>query len=82
MGERKVFGDGMVSKGVYVNQGDLLAARPEFTHASAKELERAGVRASIVARKYRNGYGAKGCRKADGRSKDAGTTTNGSATNG
>jgi len=32
---------------------------------NAKELEQAGVRASIVAMKCRNGQGAKGCRKAD-----------------
>jgi hypothetical protein len=38
MGERKVFGDGMVRKGVYVNQGDLLAARPVFMQTNAEEL--------------------------------------------
>jgi len=49
-----VVGDGMVWKVEYVKQGDLYAGK-----------RRAGVRASIVAMKRRNGRGAKGGRKVD-----------------
>ena len=51
---RQVVGDGMVRKVVYVKQGDL-----------GSEESCPGVRALIVARKRRNGRGAKGGRKAD-----------------
>ena len=51
---RKVFGDGMDQKTRYVKQGDLSGCENQ-----------AGVRALIVARKRRNGRGAKGRRKVD-----------------
>lgn len=47
-------GDGMVWKVEYVKQGDLY-----------EEETRAGVRASIVALRRRNGRGAKGGREVD-----------------
>jgi hypothetical protein len=49
-----VFGDGMERKTRYVKQGDLSGSENQ-----------AGVRALIVARKRRNGRGAKGRRKVD-----------------
>ena len=49
-----MFGDGMVWKVEYVKQGDLYVGK-----------RRAGVRASIVALKRRNGRGAKGGREVD-----------------
>jgi hypothetical protein len=49
-----VFGDGMVWTVECVKQGDLYAGK-----------RRAGVRASIVAMRRRNGRGAKGGRKVD-----------------
>ena len=51
---RKVFGDGMDRKTRCVKQGDLTGSENQ-----------AGVRAPIVARKRRNGRGAKGRRKVD-----------------
>ena len=54
-GEHRVVGDGMVWKVEYVKQGDLCAGKRRA----------AGVRASIVALKRRNGRGAKGGRKVD-----------------
>jgi hypothetical protein len=51
---RMVFGDGMDRKTRCVKQGDLSGCENQ-----------AGVRALIVARKRRNGRGAKGRRKVD-----------------
>jgi hypothetical protein len=48
-----------------VNQGDLLATKTEFMDEVPEEPRRAGVRALIVARKLRNGSGAKERRKVD-----------------
>ena len=69
----------MVRKGVRVNQGDLPMDETRVHAPSAEELESAGVRASIVAKKYRNGYGAKGCRKVEVQNTDDATKTSGSA---
>jgi hypothetical protein len=56
----------MVRKAMRVNQGDLLAERETvFMDESPEEPSRAGVRALIVARKLRNGSGAKERRKVD-----------------
>jgi hypothetical protein len=56
----QVIGDGMVRKGVHVNQGDL-HWRQDGVHAQkSRRAAGAGVRAPIVARKLRNGSGAKG----------------------
>jgi len=57
----------MVKKAIRVNQGDLLADE-NGVHGEKKNPEeprRAGVRAPIVAKKHRNGSGAKGRRKVD-----------------
>ena len=56
----RVVGDGMGTKGVYVKQGDLFGVRTVFVRAG-----RAGVRASVVARKRGNARGAKGRRKVE-----------------
>ena len=42
-----------------------MQTKPEFMDESPEEPERAGVRALIVAKKLRNGSGAKGRRKVD-----------------
>jgi len=55
----------MVRKVVYVKQGDLSGRRTEFMSQKAPKSRRAGVRALIVARKRRNGRGAKGGREVD-----------------
>jgi hypothetical protein len=55
----------MVGKAIDVNQGDLLADEEGVHGPSPEEPRRAGVRAFIVARKLRNGSGAKGRRKVD-----------------
>ncbi len=53
-------------KAIYVKQGDLCGIRSVFMVLLApEEPNRAGVRASIVVLKRRNGRGAKGCRKMD-----------------
>jgi hypothetical protein len=53
-------------KAIGVNQGELLDKEPVFMQEStAKELDRAAVRASVVAKKRRNGCGAKGRRKVE-----------------
>ena len=62
---REVVGGGMVRKVVYVKQGDLSGRRTEFMSQKAPKSRRAGVRALIVARKRRNGRGAKGGREVD-----------------
>ena len=57
-------GDGMVKKAVHVKQGDLPENEmPVFMLTEPKSRARAGVRAAIVARRRRNGRGAKGRRK-------------------
>lgn len=48
----------------YMNQRDLSGSWAVFMR-KAEEPQRAGVRAAIVARKHRNGCGAKGGRKVD-----------------
>ena len=48
-----------------MNQGELLVKEPEFMQKDAEELERAAVRAFVVARKRRNGRGAKGRREVE-----------------
>ena len=59
-----MIGDGMIVMAVHVKQGDLSADETEeFMLTEPKNRARAGVRAAIVARKRRNGRGAKGCRK-------------------
>lgn len=55
----------MVRKATRVNQGDLLAKETVFMDHWSRRAGRAGVRAPIVARKARNGGGAKGRRKVD-----------------
>jgi hypothetical protein len=61
-----VVGDGMISKAVHVKQGDLSVNEiPEFMLAEPKSRGRTGVRAAIVARKRRNGRGAKGRREVN-----------------
>ncbi len=55
-GVRRVVGDGMVAKAVYINRGDLSGGE-----------SRAGVRAPIVAPKRGNARGAKGRRKVEAR---------------
>jgi hypothetical protein len=50
----------MAEKATRVNQGDLFAKRAGVHGPSPEEPEGAGVRASIVAEKLRNGSGAKG----------------------
>ena len=51
---------------IYVKQGDLCGVRSVFMVLYApEEPSCAGVRASIVVLKRRNGRGAKGCRKMD-----------------
>jgi len=52
-------------KAEYMNQGELLVKEPEFMQKDAEELERAAVRAFVVARKRRNGRGAKGRREVE-----------------
>ena len=53
-------------KAMCVKQGDLCGVRSVFMVPCApEEPNRAGVRASIVVLKRRNGRGAKGCRKMD-----------------
>jgi len=67
-GMHRMAGDGMEIKGYSdVNQGDL-QNRESFV----------GVRAAIVAKKYRNGYGAKGGRKIDANSRHGWKETYGS----
>ena len=46
-----------------VKQGDLLAAETEFMPEEGRRAGRAGVRAPIVARNWRNGQGAKGAQE-------------------
>lgn len=68
MGTLWVTGDGMVKTAVHVKQGDLLRRGVDGVHAQSEPKSRerrAGVRALIVARKRRNGRGAKGGRKVD-----------------
>jgi len=65
MEAREVGGDGMVRKVVYVKRGDLSGRRTAFMNRKVPKSRRAGVRALIVARKRRNGRGAKGGRKVD-----------------
>jgi len=48
-----------------VNQGDLCGPRTAFMPQQEPKSRRAGVRASVGARKRRNGRGAKGRRKVD-----------------
>ena len=62
----------MVWKARYVKQGDLPGGygRCSWT-ARSRRAGPAGVRASIVARKRRNGRGAKGCRKVEAVTTDA-----------
>ena len=58
----------MVATAVHVKQGDLLCRAVDGVHAheEPKSRERrAGVRALIVARKRRNGRGAKAGREVD-----------------
>ena len=55
----------MVKKATRVNQGDLLAERDGVHGRQSRRAVGAGVRAFIVARKSRNGDGAKGRRKVD-----------------
>jgi len=53
----------MVRKDVHVNQGDL-CRRENGVHAQqSRRANGAGVRAPIVARKLRNGSGAKGAQE-------------------
>ena len=68
MGTLWVTGDGMVETAVHVKQGDLLGREVDGVQAQREPKSRerwAGVRALIVARKRRNGRGAKGGRKVD-----------------
>src|SRR5712664_2315445 len=60
---RQVIGDGMVRKAARVNQGDLFAERVGVHGPSPEEPKQAGVRAPVVARKLRNGSGAKGAQE-------------------
>jgi len=46
-----------------VNQGDLLVQEPEFKPEEGRRTGRAGVRAPVVAKKWRNGHGAKGAQE-------------------
>ena len=56
----------MVRKTWYAKQGELSEAEAAFILPNGeRRAGRAAVRASIVARKARNGVGAKGCRKVD-----------------
>ena len=55
----------MVRKAARVNQGDLLVGKSGVHANQCRRTEQAGVRASIVAMKRRNGRGAKGRRKAE-----------------
>ena len=59
-------GDGMVRKVECVKQGDLSGVRSEFK-PECRRAARAGVRASIVAKKRGNARGAKGRREEDAR---------------
>ena len=54
----------MVRKGVPVNQGDLRTDRTGVHGRSPEEPGWAGVRAPIVAKKPRNGGGAKGAQES------------------
>jgi hypothetical protein len=53
-------------KAEYMNQGELPGKEPEFMQHAAEELERAAVTAFVVAKKRRNGCGAKGRREVEG----------------
>jgi hypothetical protein len=57
----------MVWKVEYVKQGDLPDGSRKVVHLESRPIPkaRAGVRASIVVLKRRNGRGAKGSRKVD-----------------
>jgi hypothetical protein len=56
----------MVRKAVRVNQGDLLTEKRRSSWMrNPEEPQGAGVRALIVAKKSRNGDGAKGRREVD-----------------
>jgi RNA-directed DNA polymerase len=46
-----------------VNQGDLSVQEPAFRPDEDRRAGRAGVRAPTVARKWRNGHGAKGAQE-------------------
>lgn len=48
-----------------VNQGTLRGTKTAFMLGNEPKNRRAGVRVSIVARKCRNGHGAKGHRKVE-----------------
>jgi hypothetical protein len=63
--EHQVGGDGMVRKAMRVNQGDLQTKRDGVHGPWSRRAVGAGVRVLIVARKSRNGEGAKGHRKVD-----------------
>ena len=52
-----------IRKATCVNQGDLLATRDGVHARKSRRAGRAGVRAPIVARKLRNGSGAKGAQE-------------------
>lgn len=58
-------GDGTVRKAWSVKRGDLPGTGAAFMAGRPEEPRRAGVRASIVAEKRRNGRGAKGRREMD-----------------
>jgi hypothetical protein len=53
----------MVRKAARVNQGDLFAERVGVHGPSPEEPQQTGVRAPIVAKKLRNGSGAKGAQE-------------------
>ena len=61
-----VVGDGTVRKARRLNRGDLHGKGAEFMFARAdRRAGHAGGRALVVARKRRNGRGAKGGREVD-----------------
>jgi hypothetical protein len=60
---RQVFGDGMVRKDVQVNQGDLCQKENGVHARKSRRANGTGVRAPIVAKKLRNGSGAKGAQE-------------------
>jgi hypothetical protein len=62
-----VVGDGMVRKARHLNRGDLHGDKGgvHVCEGADRRTGHAGVRALVVARKRRNGRGAKGGREVD-----------------
>jgi len=62
-----VVGDGTVRKAVHLNRGDLHGDEDgvHVRESADRRAGHAGVRALVVARKRRNGRGAKGGREVD-----------------